>query len=154
MKLNLKALAIAGAAAPALVFGTAASAQYGPPPQGQYGQYGQPPSPQQMAAQFRKNLELRPDQEGALQDFVRAITPPADYQRKMYERQQEMRSMNTPQRLDAMVSQMDDMRQQMLTRVQATKAFYNQLTPDQKHKFDQMGQAGPGGAGPGGEGDE
>jgi hypothetical protein len=106
-----------------------------------------------MAQQFRQNLALRPDQEGALQDFVRSITPPADFQRKMYERQQEMRSMNTPQRLDAMVSQMDEVRQQMLTRVQATKAFYSQLTPDQKRKFDQMGQGGPGG-GPGPGGDE
>ncbi|HEY2048473.1 MAG TPA: Spy/CpxP family protein refolding chaperone [Caulobacteraceae bacterium] len=150
MKLNLRALAVAGVAVPALVFGAAAFAQPASPPQP--GQYGLPPSPQQMAGQFRKNLELRPDQESALQDFVRAITPPSDYQRKMYEQQQEMRSMNTPQRLDAMVSQMDDMRQQMLSRVQATKAFYNQLTPEQKRKFDQMGAQGGGqGSGPGGD---
>jgi Spy/CpxP family protein refolding chaperone len=144
MNLKLRALAIGALAAPALVGGaTAAWAQYGPP-QGQYGQ----PSPQQTAQRIRQAVELRPDQEGALQDFVRAVTPPADFQRKMYDRQQEMRSMSTPQRLDAMVSQMDEMRQQMLSRVQATKAFYNQLTPDQKRKFDQMGQGGPG-AGPG-----
>ena len=148
MKWNVRALAISVAAAPALLVGAAAWAQYGPP-QGQYGQYGQPPSPQQEAQRIRQNLELRPDQEGALQDFVRAMTPPADFQRKMYERQQEMRSMTTPQRLDAMVSNMDEMRQQMLARVQATKAFYAQLTPDQKRKFDQMGASG-GGMGPGG----
>ena len=114
----------------------------------QQAQYGQPPSAQQQADHFRKTLELRPDQEGALQDFLRAVTPPADFQRKLYDRQQEMRSMSTPQRLDAMVSQMDEMREQMLSRVQATKTFYNQLTPDQKRKCDQMGQGGPGG-GPG-----
>ena len=147
MKWNVRALAISVAAAPALLAGGAAWAQYGPP-QGQ-GQYGQP-SPQQEAQRIRQNLELRPDQEGALQDFVRAMTPPADFQRKVYEREQEMRSMNTPQRLDAMVSNMDEMRQQMLSRVQATKTFYAQLTPDQKRKFDQMGASGGGGMGPGG----
>lgn len=147
MKLKLKALAVAGLAAPALLAGAAASAQpYGPP----QGQYGQPPSPQQMAQQLRQSLQLRPDQESALQDFVRAMTPPHDYQRKMYEQQQEMRSMNTPQRLDAMVSHMDETRQEMLARVQATKAFYGTLTPEQKRKFDQMG--GPGGAPGGGMG--
>ena len=152
MKVNLRTLAVAGVAAPVLLFGAAATAQpYGPP---QQGQYGQPPSPQQMAQQFRQNLALRPDQEGALQDFVRSITPPADYQRKMYDQQQEMRSMNTPQRLDAMVSRMDEMREQMLSRVQSTKAFYNQLSPDQKRKFDQMGQGGGQGGGPGPGGDE
>lgn len=149
MKMSVRALAISIAAAPALLAGAGAWAQsYGP--QGQYGQYGQPPSPQQMAQHFRQTLGLRPDQEGALQDFVRAMTPPSDFQRKMYDREQEMRSMNTPQRLDAMVSNMDEMRQQMLVRVQATKAFYDQLTPDQKRKFDQMGASG-GGMGQGGE---
>lgn len=146
MKLNVRALAVAGLAAPALLVGAALAQPYGPP----QGQYGQPPSPQQMAQQLRQNLQLRPDQEGALQDFVRAMTPPRDYQRTMYEQQQEMRSMNTPQRLDAMVSHMDEARQQMLARVQATKAFYGTLTPDQKRKFDQMG--GPGGAPGGGQG--
>ncbi|MBV8683551.1 MAG: Spy/CpxP family protein refolding chaperone [Caulobacteraceae bacterium] len=147
MKWNVRALAITAVAASAMLAGAAAWAQpYGGP----QGQYGQPPSPQQEAQRIRQNLELRPDQEGALQDFVRAMTPPADYQRKMYQQQQEMRSMTTPQRLDAMVSHMDEMRQQMLDRVHATKDFYNQLTPDQKRKFDQMGSSS-GGMGPGGQ---
>jgi protein CpxP len=150
MKLTAGALVIAGLAASAAFAGFAAEAQgYGPPPPGQYGGgYGQPPSSQQMATQLRQALSLRPDQEGALQDFTRAMTPPADMQRKMYMQQQEMRGLPTPQRLDRMVSNMDEMRQQMLTRVQATKAFYAQLTPDQKHKFDQLGAQG-GGGGPG-----
>jgi periplasmic protein CpxP/Spy len=150
MKFSVKTLAIAGLAVPAVLAGAAAWAQPPGPPQGQY---GQPPSPQDTARQLRQSLSLRPDQEGALQDFVRAMAPPADYQRKMYEQQQEMRTMNTPQRMDAMVSQMDEMRQQMLTRVQATKAFYGTLTPDQKRKFDQMGGPGgrSGGMGPGGD---
>jgi Spy/CpxP family protein refolding chaperone len=149
MKLKVRALAIAGLAAPALLTGAAAWAQPSGPPQGQY---GQPPAPQDMARQLRQSLSLRPDQESALQDFVRAMTPPAGYQRQMYEHQLEMRTMSTPQRLDAMVSQMDEMRQTMLARVQATKAFYATLTPDQKRKFDQMGSQGGapgGGMGPG-----
>jgi hypothetical protein len=54
--------------------------------------------------------------------------------------------------MDMMMSQMDEMRRIMLSRVQATKAFYAQLSPDQQHAFDVMGaqdgEGGPGG-GPG-----
>ncbi len=56
--------------------------------------------------------------------------------------------MTTPQRMDMMMSQMDEMRRIMLARVQATKAFYAQLSPDQQHAFDVMGaQDGEGGPG-------
>jgi hypothetical protein len=144
MKTLFRPLVAAGLAAPALLLGAAHAQPYGPP-QGQYGQ--QPPSPQQMASDLRHRLTLRPDQEGALQDFVRSMTPPPGMQQKMYEQQQEMRNMPTPQRLDMMVSNMDEMRQTTLARVQATKAFYRQLTPAQQRIFDQTGQQGGGGPG-------
>jgi hypothetical protein len=156
MKSFSRVLAIAGLAAPAAAFALAAYAQpSGGPPPGQYpppqgGQggmgYGEPPSPQQMAQSLRRRLSLRPDQEVALQDFVRNVAPPPGFEEKMMQQRQEMQSMTTPQRMDAMVSNMDEMRQMMLSRAQATKAFYATLTPDQKRTFDSMGaQQGGGG---------
>ncbi len=153
MKTMFRHLAVAGLVACGALAGAAQAQPPGPPPggAGQYGQYGQPPSPQQMASDLRRRLMLRPDQEGALQDFVRATSPPPGMQERMYEQQQEARSLPTPQRLDMMISNMDEMRQMMLARVQATKAFYRQLTPDQQRAFDQMGaqQSGQGSMGPG-----
>lgn len=152
---NLRMLAIAGLAA-SLLGGVAQAQPYGPPPppgQGGYGQgggYGQPPSPQQMASDLRHRLLLRPDQESALQDFVRQVTPPPGFQQKMYQQQQEMRSMTTPQRLDAMINNIDEMRRMMLERASATKAFYATLTPDQQRAFDALSANGSGGPGPGG----
>jgi hypothetical protein len=52
--------------------------------------------------------------------------------------------------MDVMVSHMDEMRQMMLERASATKAFYRTLTPDQQRALDAMGAGGGGGAGPGG----
>jgi hypothetical protein len=50
----------------------------------------------------------------------------------------------TPQRLDMMLAGMDDSRKLMVSRIDATKRFYAQLTPDQQRIFDQMGaQGGP-----------
>jgi hypothetical protein len=145
MKSIVRALAIAALAAPAAGLGLAAHAQPPNPPSG--GQYGPPPSPDSVARNLRQQLLLRPDQEVALQSFVHAIQPPPDMQRKMYDQQQAARTMTTPQRMDMMVSNIDEMRQVILTRAQATKAFYGQLTPDQQRKFDQLGAQQSGGGG-------
>lgn len=143
----LAAALCALAAAPAL------AQSYGPPPGygGQGGGYGQPQrSPQDVARELRQRLSLRPDQEGALQDFLRAMQPPADLQARLERQHEEAASLPTPQRLDMMVSNMDEMRQITLGRVQATKAFYRQLSPDQQRAFDQLGASGgPGMGGPG-----
>lgn len=161
-EMNLRLVSIL--AATASLAAAAASAQSygpppGPPPGGQYGQDGyQAPqrSPQDIARQLRTRLQLRPDQEGALQAFVAAMAPPGDMQARMARQQEEASSMTTPERLDMMVSNMDAMRQVMLARVQATKAFYRQLTPDQQRAFDRMGAGSGGGMGggmgPGGPG--
>jgi Spy/CpxP family protein refolding chaperone len=47
--------------------------------------------------------------------------------------------------MDMMISNMDEMRQLMLARVQATKTFYATLTPEQQRAFDAMGAQGGGG---------
>jgi Spy/CpxP family protein refolding chaperone len=65
----------------------------------------------------------------------------------MYRQQQQMRTLTTPQRLDVMISNMDEMRQMMLERAQATKAFYATLTPDQQSAFDALSASGAGGGG-------
>ncbi len=145
---------MAGLAAPALALALAAQAQpmggpppadY-PPPQGDQGYAPQqPPTPQQMAQTLRKRLLLRPDQEASLQDFVRNVAPPPGFQEKMMRQQEQARSMTTPQRMDLMVQNIDEMRQMMMARAQATKAFYATLTPEQQHTFDALGAQGGGG---------
>ncbi len=128
-----------------------------PPPDG----YGPPPpqTPAQVEKTLRARLQLRPDQAPALHAFVQAVQPPADLQRRMEQDQEAARTMTTPQRMDLMVSNMDEMRRLLLARVAATKQFYAQLTPDQQRRFDAMGSQdqgpqdmGPGGMGPGGMG--
>jgi hypothetical protein len=122
-------------------YGPPSSDNYGPPPT---------PTPSEMARQIRQRLRLRPDQEVALNSFVQAVAPPPGMEEKMRHQEEAARTMTTPQRMDMMISQMDEMRRMMLSRVQATKAFYAQLTPDQQHAFDQMGaEDGPGGPGGG-----
>jgi hypothetical protein len=149
-----RVLAVGGLAAPALALALAAHAQpmggpppgdY-PPPQGEqaYGQQ-QPPSPQQMAQTLRKRLMLRPDQEASLQDFVRNVAPPPGFEEKMMRQQEQARGMTTPQRMDMMVQNIDEMRHMMMARAQATKAFYATLTPEQQHAFDALGAQGGGG---------
>jgi hypothetical protein len=133
-------------------YGQSGPPSYGPPPQSD--DYGPPPtpSPSDMARQLRQRLRLRPDQDVALNSFVQAVAPPPGMEQKMRHDQEAARAMTTPERMDMMMSQMDEMRRIMLSRVQATKAFYAQLSPDQQHAFDVMGaqdgQGGPGG-GPG-----
>jgi hypothetical protein len=128
--------------------------QSGPPSYGPQQSDGPPPAPTpaEMARQLRQRLRLRPDQGVALNSFVQAVAPPPGMEEKMRRDEEAARTMTTPQRMDMMISQMDEMRRMMLSRAQATKAFYAQLSPDQQHAFDLMGaedgQGGPGG-GPG-----
>jgi hypothetical protein len=148
---------MAAVAVPLLFAGLAQAQPYGGPPQG-YGpppsdDYGppQPQSPDQTAAMLRRRLRLRPDQDVALNSFVRSIAPPPGMEARMRREESAARTMTTPQRLDAMMENMNEMRQVMIARVEATKAFYAQLTPEQQHAFDAMGAAGEegGGMGPG-----
>ncbi|HWF00815.1 MAG TPA: Spy/CpxP family protein refolding chaperone [Caulobacteraceae bacterium] len=155
--MNARLFALVSAAAGLIAAGGACGQSYGPPPgggggPGGYQNEGPPPqrSPQDVAQDLRRRLQLRPDQEAALQEFARAMAPPADTQARMEREQQQAASLTTPQRLDLMVSNMDEMRQVTLARVQATKAFYRQLSPDQQRAFDALGAGGA--RGPGGPG--
>jgi periplasmic protein CpxP/Spy len=116
-----------------------AQGQYGPPP-GPPGANGAPP-PQTAASQadhLRRTLGLRPDQDPALQAFIRAITPPPGALEQMRQAQENAATLPTPQRLDFALSRMDQMRGLMVAQIAATKRFYVQLTPAQQRAFDAM----------------
>ena len=141
-----------GVSAAIVLTGTAAGvlAQDGPPgapPSVGFGQGGPgggrggPPSPEQRAEQLTQRLNLRQDQQAALQTFLQASAPPMGRGQLRAQRQ-----MTTPERLD---QQLAEMRQ----RVDATKRFYSQLTPEQKQVFDSTPMlAGPEGGPRGGRG--
>ncbi len=114
--------------------------QYGPPP-GPPGPNGEPPAqtPESQAARLRATLRLRPDQEAALQAFIRAnATTPGAIDR-MRRQEESAASLPTPRRLDFMLARMDEMRGLMVTRMAATKRFYAELTPSQQRAFDALG---------------
>jgi len=151
---------VLGLSAAIVMTGAAAGvlAQDGPPGappsvgfgQGGPGGRGGPPSPEMRAQMLTERLNLRPDQQAALQTFLQASAPPMGRGQLRAQRQ-----MTTPERLD---QQLAEMRQ----RVDATKRFYAQLTPEQKQTFDSTpmlamgpegGRGGRGGRrGPGGPG--
>ncbi|MDQ2860498.1 MAG: Spy/CpxP family protein refolding chaperone [Pseudomonadota bacterium] len=114
--------------------------QYGPPP-GPPGANGEPPTqtPASQATRLRQTLRLRPDQETALQTFIHANAPPPGAMDRMRRQEENAANLPTPQRLDFMLANMDEMRGLMVTRMAATKRFYAQLTPAQQRAFDALG---------------
>lgn len=121
------------------------------------------------AKRLSEILQLRPEQDGALHAYLDALKPPADMGDKMREDHGDMQAMTTPDRLDHMLAHFDAMRAHIVARIEATKAFYAQLSPDQQKAFDAMGDGfghhdhggwghrgpgdhGPDGHGPGGPG--
>jgi hypothetical protein len=96
---------------------------------------------EQRASDLKAKLKLNPSQESAWSSFSAAMKPPTD-RGNMREQHAEMAKLTTPERIDrmqAMHAQRDAMMKQ---RGEATKAFYGQLTAEQKAIFD--AQTGPG----------
>jgi periplasmic protein CpxP/Spy len=96
---------------------------------------------EQRASELKAKLKLSPSQEGAWSTFSAAMKPPANKD-NLREQHAEMAKLTTPERIDrmqAMHAQRDAMMKQ---RGDATKAFYGQLTVEQKAIFD--AQTGPG----------
>jgi hypothetical protein len=96
---------------------------------------------EQRAAELKAKLKLSPSQEGAWSTFSAVMKPPADMG-NMREQHADMAKLTTPERIDrmqAMHAQRDTMMKQ---RGDATKAFYGQLSAEQKAVFD--AQTGPG----------
>ena len=107
----------------------------------------------ERAKRLAEALQLRPDQDGALHAYLNALKPPhdmdGDHMGAAGKGHDDMAAMTTPDRLDHMLAHFDKMRERMVARVAATKAFYAQLSADQQKAFDAMG----GGFGHGDHGD-
>lgn len=96
---------------------------------------------EQRASDLKAKLKLSPSQEGAWSTFSAATKPPADMG-KMREQHAEMAKLTTPERIDRMQAMHVQRDTVMKQRGDATKAFYGQLTAEQKAVFD--AQTGPG----------
>ena len=153
MKTSSTRNAIAAGLALSLAIGGAsfAQGQFGGPPSGPPGANGGPPSQPPMSQRdyMSQTLGLRSDQQPALQAFLAAVAAPPGVVERIRAQDAQMATMPTPQRLDMMLSRMDDSRNLMVTRIAATKRFYAQLTPAQQRVFDTLGnQGGQSGGGP------
>jgi Spy/CpxP family protein refolding chaperone len=118
---------------------SAASAQQGMPPPPSAHAGGQAPSPADQSDRLRQTLHLAPSQEGALQAFIAAMQTGAGETDRIRAQSQQIATLPTPQRLDALLAQSDAMRAIFLKRMAATKAFYAHLTPEQQKQFDSLG---------------
>lgn len=93
------------------------------------------------SAELKAKLKITPAQEGAWNDFVAAMKPPARDAANRPDRAA-MEKLSTPERLDKMkamrTQHMSDMNAAMEKRDAAIKTFYAALTPDQQKVFDSV----------------
>ncbi len=92
-------------------------------------------------AEIKAKLKLNAAQEGAWNDYVATLRPPADMAARMgrdnrQKMHQDMQSLTTPARLDRMAAMKAERDAQMTRRVQATRNFYDVLTAEQQKVFD------------------
>lgn len=102
------------------------------------------PGPQDMArwqqrfdrrmADLKSQLQITPAQEPAWTQFTAAMKPPATP--PQHPDREAMAKMTTPERIDQMRVMRQQHQAEMDRRADATKAFYAQLSPDQKKRFD------------------
>jgi Spy/CpxP family protein refolding chaperone len=93
-------------------------------------------------------LGITANQESAWKAFQDAMKPPA-FTPPTADRRAQLEAMTTPQRLDERLARQTEMYNVVKARTEATKRFYNQLTPTQKKSFDALAQMGGRGDGPG-----
>ena len=86
--------------------------------------------------QLKAALKLSPAQEGAWSTYTAAMQPPAQRPPRMDRAQ--MAQLTTPQRIDRMQAMQAERQQFMTQRMDAIKAFYAQLTPEQQKVYDQQ----------------
>jgi periplasmic protein CpxP/Spy len=98
------------------------------------------------SAELKAKLKITPQQEGAWNDFVAAMKPPARDAANRPDRAA-LEKMTTPERLEKMkamrTQHMSEMNAAMEKRDAATKTFYAALTPDQQKVFDAAHTQGP-----------
>jgi protein CpxP len=120
--------------------GLAAYAQTAPTapagPQGQHQRFDPAKRAEFMArrmADLKQKLQIQPNQESAWTTFTNAMRPSGNMQRPD---RQALANMSTPDRIDQMRALRNQRNAEMDRRAEATKAFYAQLTSEQKKTFD------------------
>lgn len=93
----------------------------------------------QRQAELRQKLNLTPAQEPAWNAFTAAMTPP-DFGKRPD--RAEMEKLTTPERMERKLQRMQQMQAHMGKRLEAVKAFYAQLTPEQRTTFDESMKRG------------
>jgi Spy/CpxP family protein refolding chaperone len=98
----------------------------------------------QRQADLKAKLKLTPEQEGAWTQFTTAMQPPAQGPKRPDPA--EMAKLTTPQRMEKMQAMKAERDAEMTKRMDAVKAFYTTLTPEQQKVFDaehaRMGHGG------------
>jgi protein CpxP len=108
-----------------------------PPPAGMAERHWPSPAERQarMAEHLATVLQLRPEQQPALQAYVAALTPPPRPEGRM-DADGAPQVMTTPERLDRMLAHLDRLHARLAEVAQATRTFYAQLSPPQQRAFD------------------
>lgn len=92
------------------------------------------------AAALKAKLKITPEQEASWTSFTATMAPPVMQRPNHAAMHAEMEKLTTPERIDKMQAMREqrhnDMKAQMDKRAEATKAFYNTLSAEQKKVFD------------------
>ena len=89
-------------------------------------------------------LHLRPDQMASFHAFQSASQPnPDEIGRLRAASPQSLTGLTTPQRLDRIASVLSTQQEMFHRSADATRAFYGQLSPDQKTTFDRLSAPPP-----------
>jgi hypothetical protein len=131
--LTLCAALLAGAALPALARGGHGDCD-GPRAEAMQKRMGEHFAKRQ--ADLKAQLKLSPEQEAAWVSYTGAVQPPMARQGAQRPDRAEMEKLSTPQRLEKMQALKAERDTHMAKVVEATKAFYATLTPEQQKVFD------------------
>jgi len=92
---------------------------------------------ERRAQRLRDVLQLRRDQEPALQALMSGMGPSGERARR-FDRGEGQEAMTTPQRLERMRQRMGERQAAFERRADAVMRFYGQLAPAQQRAFDAM----------------
>ena len=95
-------------------------------------------SAQPASGDLAAALHLRPDQRAAYARFQNEAGPEPPRERQRAEESRRLPQMTTPERIDWTTRQLEEDLADLRRQGPAVKAFYAQLTPDQKRTFDQV----------------
>jgi LTXXQ motif family protein len=93
------------------------------------------------AEHLRNALQLRPNQEPALQAYLQALRP-GEHHVMMLRSDDHDGAKTTPERLADMEKMLAEHDAQMKAHIAAIRTFYGQLDPAQKKAFDELGLGG------------